>query len=267
MLFKKNKRLCAAHVRVEEILDRGLTCRRFRDEEKQAELQASIAQAGILEPLHLCRAQGGYILISGGRRLEAAKRLGLKTVPAVIEEGLSEAELLTRAFVENNRKESFSVFEQAELLRRIMALRGLNEAETARLLGLEEETVRARLKLLHFEAEAATVCEAAGLSEKWINRVAAMPPRERDKLFFGLLNEGEDLVSRASRLRERLRLDCDEPPMRTIAIKDVRIFFNTIDRAVEVMQHAGVEATTERHDFDGLVEYYIRIPCGTPARR
>ncbi|MEG1385430.1 MAG: hypothetical protein RSD08_09040, partial [Oscillospiraceae bacterium] len=69
-----------------------------------------------------------------------------------------------------------------------------------------------------------------------------------------------DLSSRASQLRERLQMDSDEPPMRTIAIKDVRIFFNTIDRAIELMKHAGVEATSERHDFDGLIEYYIRIP-------
>ena len=267
MLFKSNKKLNAAYIRTGEIRSGEVTRRRFRDEEKLAELQNSILSVGIIEPLHVSRVPGGYVLISGERRLEAARRLGLKTVPAVIEPKMSESDMLVRAFIENAHKEDFSIFEQAAAIRRIMTLSGKNNAETATLLGIDEDLVKARLKLLILDEEAMTVCEAAGLSEKWVNRIVAMPQSERGKLFFGLLNEAEDLASRACQLRERLQLDSEEAPVRTVAIKDVRIFFNTIDRAIEVMKHAGVEATTERHDFDGLIEYYIRIPSRSELAR
>ena len=260
MLFKTSKKLNAAYIRTSEIRAGEITRRRVCDEEKLAELQNSIVSVGIIEPLHVCRAPGGYVLISGERRLTVAKRLGLKTVPAVIEERMSESDMLIRAFVENAQKEDYGIFEQAVAIQRIMTLCAKSPQETAALLGIDEDTVKARLKLLILDDEAMSVCEAASLGEKWVNRIIAMPQSERNKLFFGLLNGAEDIVCRANQLRERLQLDSDEPPMRTIAIKDVRIFFNTIDRAIEVMKHAGVEATSERHDFDGLIEYYIRIP-------
>ncbi len=260
MLFKSTKKLNAAYIRTSEIRSNEFCKRRCDDADKLNELQNSIVSVGILEPLHVSRVPGGYILISGERRLVVAQRLGLKTVPAVIEEKMSESDLLIRAFVENVHKTDYSIFEQAAVIHKIMNLCVKTAEETAKLLGIDEEMIQARLKLLILDDEAMRVCEAAALSEKWVNRIIAMPQSERNKLFFGLLNEADDISSRAGQLRERLQVDSDEAPMRTIAIKDVRIFFNTIDRAIEVMKHAGVEATSERHDFDGLIEYYIRIP-------
>ncbi|MEG2676560.1 MAG: ParB/RepB/Spo0J family partition protein [Oscillospiraceae bacterium] len=239
MLFKSNNRLHAAYIKTNKIRSNIIGMRRYFDEEKLNELQNSIVSIGMVEPILVSRVSDGYILIAGERRMIVAKRLGLKKVPAIVEDRLSESEMLIRSFLELCQKKPFDV---------------------AKLLGISEETVEARLKLLALDSEACVVCEAAGLSEKWINRVVALPQSERTKLFFGLTNEAVDLSSRASQLRERLQMDSDEPPMRTIAIKDVRIFFNTIDRAIELMKHAGVEATSERHDFDGLIEYYIRIP-------
>ncbi|MEG0912377.1 MAG: ParB/RepB/Spo0J family partition protein [Oscillospiraceae bacterium] len=260
MLFKSNNRLHAAYIKTNKIRSNIIGMRRYFDEEKLNELQNSIVSIGMVEPILVSRVSDGYILIAGERRMIVAKRLGLKKVPAIVEDRLSESEMLIRSFLENSHRVDYGVFEQANTINRIMSLCQKKPFDVAKLLGISEETVEARLKLLALDSEACVVCEAAGLSEKWINRVVALPQSERTKLFFGLTNEAVDLSSRASQLRERLQMDSDEPPMRTIAIKDVRIFFNTIDRAIELMKHAGVEATSERHDFDGLIEYYIRIP-------
>ena len=64
-----------------------------RDRLVERALTVSIAARGILEPLLLRPVDGGYELVQGGRRLRAARRLGLDVVPAIVRE-LSDAEVL-----------------------------------------------------------------------------------------------------------------------------------------------------------------------------
>ena len=260
MRYKTNKKLRVLYIPTDKIqLSAGGT-RRFFDDEKLKALQASMERYGMFEPLTVIKDKLCYKLVSGERRLIAAKRLELEKVPAIVLDFVSECDITARSFSENYHREPLSCFEQAKILQKLLDLSKLTTEQAAKSLGLSEDFFNERLKLLVLEDEACVVCEAAGLSEKRIMRVVAMPKSERNKLFFGLLNESKELEERARLLRERLHVDSDESPLRTVAIKDVRIFFNTIDRAIDVMKNAGVEATTERHDFDGFIEYLIRIP-------
>lgn len=234
--------------------------RRFFDEAGLRALESSISACGMTEPVSVVKDKLGYAVVSGERRLMAAKALGLKRIPAVILEEKGELAFLLAAVLDNGQREPLSCFEQARAYKRLLALTGKTPQELAPMLGAEPETIVSRLRLLTLDDEASVVCEAANLPEKLIDRLIALPHSERAKLFFGLLNEGVDLGERARTLRERLHVDSDEAPLRTVAIKDVRIFFNTIDRAIDVMKQAGVEATSERHDYDGFIEYFIRIP-------
>ena len=59
--------------------------RTFRREELQ-ELTLSIAQVGLIQPLTVRQAPGGYELISGERRLRACQLLGLREVPCIVEQ-------------------------------------------------------------------------------------------------------------------------------------------------------------------------------------
>lgn len=260
MRFKNNLKLRAAYLPVALVHSNPAAIRRYFDPDKLALLQASLRGNGFVDPLVVMKDKLEFAVLSGERRLAAAKALGIKRVPAVIVPPRTEVEILIAALLGSIHREPLTCFEQARAYQRVMTLSGKNAEEIALMLGVMPETVESRLRLLTLDEDAAALCESANLSEKLVERLAALPRSERNKLFFGLFNEAVDLSERANTLRERLHVDADEPPLRTIAIKDVRIFFNTIDKAIDVMKHAGVEATSERHDFDGLIEYYIRIP-------
>src|SRR5262245_34032105 len=58
--------------------------------EALAELQSSIRVHGVLQPVVLRTAPGGYELIAGERRFRASEALGLATIPAVIRDGVSD---------------------------------------------------------------------------------------------------------------------------------------------------------------------------------
>lgn len=75
---------------------------KVRKDEAFDELVDSIRADGIYTPLMLApdKDKGGYIIISGQRRFEAATQAGLKTVPAVVNE-LDNDEIII-AVVDNN---------------------------------------------------------------------------------------------------------------------------------------------------------------------
>ena len=86
--------------------------RTFRREELQ-ELTLSIAQVGLIQPLTVRQASGGYELISGERRLRACQLLGLREVPCIVEQADAEKSALM-ALVENVQRADLSFWEEAE---------------------------------------------------------------------------------------------------------------------------------------------------------
>ena len=46
----------------------------------------------------------------------------------------------------------------------------------------------------------------------------------------------------------------------TIIVKDVRIFFNTVAHAVDLMRQSGINASEEQNETEDCIEYVIRIP-------
>src|SRR5699024_7812335 len=58
--------------------------RKCFSQEGLEELAASIREHGVLQPLSVRKAAGGYELISGERRLRAARMAGLQEVPCIV---------------------------------------------------------------------------------------------------------------------------------------------------------------------------------------
>jgi ParB family chromosome partitioning protein len=76
-----------AEVAIADIEPNPLQPRREFDEETLAELSASIAQLGVIQPVTLKRREDGkYMIISGERRWRASQMAGLETLPAYIRE-------------------------------------------------------------------------------------------------------------------------------------------------------------------------------------
>jgi len=111
------------------------------------EIEHSIAEKGILEPLLVRPADGRYELIIGSRRFEAAKHLGLKTVPAV-SKPMSDEEALIISLVENIQRRELEPEEEYDAL---MKLRRLNPAiyastdDLAKVIGKSRQYVEDRI--------------------------------------------------------------------------------------------------------------------------
>jgi ParB family chromosome partitioning protein len=121
--------------------------------EQLRELAESIRQHGVIQPLVVTRdSDGGYRLVAGERRLQAARLAGLETVPVVIRE-VADDELLELALVENIQRADLNAIEEALAYRRLVEEYGLTQEEAAQRVGKNRTTVANALRLLQLEQE------------------------------------------------------------------------------------------------------------------
>ena len=123
------------------------------DEEPLAELAASIALHGVLQPV-VVRAtrDGGYELIAGERRLRAARTAGLSHIPAVVRDSAG-AELLQLALIENVQRADLNAIEEAGAYRELIRHFGLTHDQVAGQVGKSRVAVSNALRLLELAPE------------------------------------------------------------------------------------------------------------------
>jgi ParB family chromosome partitioning protein len=116
-----------------------------------AQLRASIKQNGLIQPLVVRRAPGGFELVAGERRLRAVRDLGWERVPAVIRE-LSDEAMLVLALVENLQRENLNPVEEAVAFQQLIDGFGFTQREVAKRVGRDRSTISNTLRLLTLPA-------------------------------------------------------------------------------------------------------------------
>src|SRR6059036_489143 len=111
------------------------------------ELVSSIKQAGLLQPVVVRRANGGYELIAGERRLRACQALGWERIPAVRRE-VDDRTVLTLALIENLQRDDLSPVDEARGYDRLIAEFNLTQQDVAEAVGRDRSTVANALRVL-----------------------------------------------------------------------------------------------------------------------
>jgi ParB family chromosome partitioning protein len=151
------------------------------DESELAELVASIAQDGILQPVLVRPAPDGpgYELIAGERRWRAARAAGLVTVPAIVREA-DDREALALAVVENVVRTDLDPIEEARAYARLCDEMGLTQAEVAQAVGRSRVSITNGLRLLDLPDEVISLLERRELSEGH-GRALLLAPDHEDR--------------------------------------------------------------------------------------
>lgn len=121
------------------------------DEAYLTELAQSIRQFGIIEPL-VARplAEGGYEILAGHMRWQAAQQAGLTQVPVVVREADDRAAAAI-ALVENLLRRDLNPIEEARALRRLREEFGLTQEQLAETLGISQSAISRALGLLNLD--------------------------------------------------------------------------------------------------------------------
>jgi len=112
------------------------------------ELAASIREHGIIQPLIVSPGKNnGYILIAGERRLQAAKKAGLQTVPVILRQA-SDRQHLELALIENVQRADLGPLEEADAYQHLVQDFGLSQEQVAERVGKSRVAVTNTLRLL-----------------------------------------------------------------------------------------------------------------------
>jgi len=117
------------------------------DDETLKELAASIREVGILQPIVVRRTGQGYEVVTGERRLRAAKLAGLATVPVVLRDS-DDSDLLREALIENIHREDLNPIELGEAFRQLLDELGLKQEELADRVGVSRSHIANTIRLL-----------------------------------------------------------------------------------------------------------------------
>jgi len=137
--------------------------RRQFAESELAELEASLKQSGLLQPITVRRQGDAYELIAGERRLRAATRLGWEEISAIVRD-FDDQTMLVLALVENLQRSNLNPIEEARGYRRLIDDFRLTQQQVADSVGKDRTTVTNLLRVLSLPASVQGNVESGELS-------------------------------------------------------------------------------------------------------
>lgn len=275
MLLTKKRGLYEAsrvvHLALSDITINPMQSRRDAEPNALRELSASIGKYGILQPLSVRRRDGSYELVSGERRLRAARLAGLREAPCIVLD-VGEETSAAIVLVENLQRRDLDFVEEAHALEKLRSRFEYTQEEVARLVGRSQSAVANKLRLLRLPPELLLALREAGLGERHARALLRLGDDNAAAHALARMIAEDMNVARAEEYVEALIHPPappppppepePEPPRReaVIIIKDYRFYINSIERGAETMRRSGVAVTVARDETEREIVLTVRIP-------
>jgi ParB family chromosome partitioning protein len=257
------------YINIEKIRPNPYQPRKQFNKVSLAELCESIKQYGVIQPINVRKITSHhYELVAGERRLRAATMAGLSEIPAIII-NVDDNDSAVMALIENLQREDLNYMDEAEGYYNLIKEHGLTQEELAQKVGKSQSTVANKIRLLKLTPLVKKILADNNLTERHARALLKLHDEQLQlKVLRHVCERGlnvkrtEELVERAiDRYTKKLTVDRNEKKF-TKAIKDIRIFVNTVRQAVDIMKKSGVNAKAVQIDRGEYVEFVVRIPKG-----
>lgn len=238
--------------------------RKYFDTVGMEELSASVEEFGIIQPITVRKVFDGYEIVAGERRFRAAENVGLDTVPAIVINADEEKSALI-ALLENLQREDLCFFEIAEGYRRLIQERGMTQEELAHKIGKSQSTVANKLRLLRLPPRVKRLIREYNLTERHARALLHLSGEESQiKAAKEISRKHLNIIQTEELVKSMLRDERDAKTNVRIASRtDLRMFTNTVKRALDLIREAGAPADMEKKEYDWGIEYKITVKTGT----
>ncbi|QDT63131.1 ParB/RepB/Spo0J family partition protein [Calycomorphotria hydatis] len=179
----------ASHISVEMIVANPFQPRKEFGEEEIAELCTSITRHGILQPLLVRPADGQYQLIAGERRLRAARKAGLETVPCRVME-IEDRLVYEVAIEENLKRKDLNVLEKAQAFKDYIDRFSSSIEELARNLGMNRSTVSNYIRLLDLSDKVKDALQKDKLTNGHARALVSLDHKDQNALCKEIVKDG-----------------------------------------------------------------------------
>ena len=223
-------------------------------------LADSIRQYGMIQPITVRKVGDTYEIISGERRLRAAKELGMETVPCVIMD-INEERSAEISIIENLIREDLNIFEQAQAIEALIDTYNLTQEEIARRLSNSQSFIANKLRLLRLSSTERELIIKHNLTERHARALLRVYDTTlREKLLNDIISQGLNVGKSEELIDSALSKDNDNIKIRQRnGYKDIKTFYSVIDKAVDSVKNSGVNIKSRRIENDDFVELTILI--------
>jgi ParB family transcriptional regulator, chromosome partitioning protein len=201
--------------------------REIMDDTGLESLATSIRRHGILQPIIVRRSGKSLEIVAGERRWRAARLAGLKEVPVVERESVSDADLLELALLENVQRMDLNAIERARAYRKLNDEFGRSLEDIASGVGLDRATIANTLRLLELAPEIQDAVKRDVISAGHARALLAIPNLQaRQELLARIVRDDlsvrdVELVAADSGARRRSRAKTKGAPSRAAWIHEL----------------------------------------------
>lgn len=236
--------------------------RKFFERSTLEELAKSISQYGVMQPVSVRYINDAvYELVSGERRLRASKIAGLETVPAIIV-NVNDRDTASIALIENIQREDLNFLEEAEGYRNLMKDYGYTQEELAYVLGKSQPSVANKLRILKLDKNILNKILENGLTERHARALLKIEDKEvQEEILNKVIKYGLNVKRTEELIENALNGNSEPQPRQKIKryIKDIRLFTNTVKKAVSLMNESGIKTEYTVKEEDKSYEINVTI--------
>ncbi len=185
--------------------------RKTFDDETLAELSASIAEHGLLQPIAVRpKPSGGYLIVAGERRWRASRMAGLTEVPVIVKD-VTDEQAMELALVENLQREDLDPVEEAAGIRELMTRCNLTQEQVARKLGKSRSALANSLRLLSLPETVLELLKSGFITIGHAKVVLGLPTPELQEEAAQMIADNQLNVRQAEALCKKLAKPAKEP--------------------------------------------------------
>ena len=185
--------------------------RKTFDDETLAELSASIAEHGLLQPIAVRpKPSGGYLIVAGERRWRASRMAGLTEVPVIVKD-VTDEQAMELALVENLQREDLDPVEEAAGIRELMTRCDLTQEQAARKLGKSRSALANSLRLLSLPETVLELLKSGFITIGHAKVVLSLPTPELQEEAAQMIADNQLNVRQAEALCKKLAKPTKEP--------------------------------------------------------
>lgn len=251
-------------IKLSELCPNRSQPRREFDDEALRSLAESIRENGILQPVCVRKMGAGYEIISGERRVRAAKLIGLSEIPCIIMNADDE-QTAVLALIENIQRKDLSFFEEALAIEKLISCYGLTQEEAAVRLGKAQSTIANKLRLLRLSDAERRMIVTGGLTERQARAVVRISD---DRIRCSVIEKiiREKLSTEQTEALVNKVLSGENIPARSrskfsnVGRMPAVMYMNSLNALLKKIKSENVDCEFTADKNDEYMEYTIKFP-------
>ncbi len=273
-LLKTKSREKTINLPIDCLIPNPLQPRRVFDDEELRALSDSIKNYGLIQPIAVKKSatssdnETKYEIIAGERRWRASKMAGLKYIKCTVFEA-DRVDSAMMALIENLQRSDLSYFEEAIAMQTLMLMTEMTQTELAKALSISQSTLSNKLRLLRLSERERLMALENGFSERHCRALVRInSERERRPIMLRIISENLQAPETEKIIADYLNPPAPnavkEKPKKKRAkikgsIRDMRVLFNTVDKAVKLLHCSGYKASWDKQENENELIVKIKI--------